>query len=207
MAHLALTEKRRMDCDEAIFPAEYYDIPGLTDFQDLRAVRDRAFEKLKKYEGESVDVYLNGGMSIEVLAVIQAAARLDICVTLWEYDRQKKTYVRQEVRWKPASHRERVGTGENEAVFLCQGRHWSPKHKSVFGEIPEEKVFDFRWQEQRAGEFIKEYRGGVIKIYLSGLTAAFISVLNAAQREDVSVIWLHYNYDTEEYFEQKMDEV
>lgn len=206
MARLALTEKRRIDCDGYIFPAEYYDIPGLEDFQDLRSVKDMAFGKLKEYGGQHIDIYLNGGMSIEILAVIQAAAKLDIHIALWEYDCQEKIYVRQEIRWKPADHRGQTGREKGEAVFLCQGRHWNPKQKSVFGLIPAEKIFDFKWQEQQAEEFLEEYRGGAIKIYLSGLTAACISVLNAAYKKDVSVTWLHYNYDMEEYFEQNMEE-
>lgn len=56
-----------------------------------------------------------------------------------------------------------------------------------------------------AREFLKVWRNKKIRIYLSGLTSAFVSVLNAASQENVSVVWLHYDYDTEDYFPQDMD--
>ena len=86
MNRLALTERRRMDCDGYLFPADYYEIPGVEEFQDVEAVRIHALEKLKSCEKKLVDLYLNGGLSIEVLAAIQAAARLDIRLNMWHYD-------------------------------------------------------------------------------------------------------------------------
>lgn len=205
MVRLALTELRKMNCDGYIFPADYYDIPGVECFRDLEAVKRHAFEKLKSYQAETADVYLNGGMSMETLAVIQAAARLDIRLNLWHYDREGETYVCQKLCWKPAVR----GGEEKEAgeeMFLCRGRHWSPEEKSVFSVIPADKIFDFQWQEEQAGEALKGSRGKKVGICVSGLTSAMVSVLNAAAKEEVSVVCLHYDYDTEEYFPQDMDE-
>lgn len=206
MNRLALTERRRMDCDGYLFPADYYEIPGVEEFQNVEAVRNHAFEKLKSCEKGLVDLYLNGGLSVEVLAVIQAAARLDIRLNMWHYDCEREIYFCQPLRWKPVSHGDEMEKAEEEIV-LCQGRHWGREKKSVFAEIPVDKLFDFQWQEERAREFLKVWRNKKIRIYLSGLTSAFVSVLNAASQENVSIVWLHYDYDTEDYFPQDMDKI
>ncbi len=204
MNRLALTERRRMDCDGYLFPADYYEIPDVEEFQDIEAVRNHAFEKLKSYEKEPVDLYLNGGLSVEVLVAIQAAARLDIRLNMWHYDCEREIYFCQPLCWKPIPGGNEKETTEEEIV-LCQGRHWGAEKKSVFPEIPAEKLFDFQWQEKKAREFLKVWRNQKIRIYLSGLTSAFVSVLNAASQENVSIVWLHYDYDTEDYFPQDMD--
>ena len=207
MACLALTEKRRIPCDGYIFPSEYYEIPGILHFQDLEAVRNYAFEKLKKYQGEPIDIYLNGGMSIEVLTVIQAAVKLDIKISLYHYNREKEKYICQEVLWRPVNddRGNTIKEADQEAVSLCQGRHWGTERKSIFSIISDEQLFDFQWQELQAEKFLQNYEGKTAVIYLSGLTAAFVSVLNAAVKINVSIIWLHYDHDTEEYFAQNMD--
>lgn len=201
---LALTERRQMDCDGYLFPAEYYDIPGLEDFQDLRTVKDYVLEKMKQYQGKAVNVYLNGGMTIETLTVIQAAARLDIQLNLQHYDFEKDAYVCQLLSWRPGA-RGGEREEEEEELVLCQGRHWGGEKRAVFQVIPADKLFDFHWQEEQAGEVLKTWSGKKLKICVSGLTSAAVSVMNAAARVGVSVVWLHYDYDTEEYFPQDMD--
>lgn len=92
-------------------------------------------------------------------------------------------------------------------VDLCKGRHWSSAERAIFDTIPVKRMFDFQWQEEQAGEFLGSFRDKKISIYLSGLTSAVVSVLNVATRENISVTWLHYDYDSETYFPQHMDEV
>ena len=75
---IALTEKRKTECDISIFPKEYYDISELCGFQDIHAVRNHAYRVLEPYTGQQVDIILNGGMSIEILCVVQVAAKLNI---------------------------------------------------------------------------------------------------------------------------------
>ncbi len=205
MVYLALTEMRRIACDGYIFPEDYYDIPGVEDFQDLKAVKQYSLKKLERYRGEKVDVCLNGGMTVEILTMIQAAAELDIELTLCHYDREKENYAGQKVCWKPV-HVRAEDEESPKTVVLCKGRHWSPAEKAVFDMIPAGRLFDFLWQEEQAGKFLREFRDRKLTIYLSGLTSAAVSVLNAARREWVSVTWLHYDYDKEDYFPQYMDE-
>lgn len=206
MVYLALTKMRRIECDGYIFPEDYYDIPGVNDFQDLKAVKEYSLKKLECFRGEKVDVCLNGGMTVEILAMIQAAAELKIELILWHYDREKEDYVDQKVNWKPVhvsdEDKEPVAT-----VVLCKGRHWSQREKAIFDTIPAERIFDFKWQEEQADQCLRDFKGRRIAIYVSGLTSAAVSVLNAAWREQISVTWLHYDYDREDYFPQCMDGV
>lgn len=202
---LALTERRKMECDGYLFPSDYYDIPGVEEFQDLEAVREYACEKLSPYRGEAVDLYLNGGLTIETLTAIWAARKLDISLALWHYDREKDRYVRQELKWRPVP----AGRGAKEAaeaIYLCRGRHWGSEENCIFDAIPQDRIFDFQWQEEQAEEVLRDYSHKKIAVYVSGLTSAAVSVLNAAAKEQVSVLWMHHDYDREEYFPQSMEE-
>ncbi len=60
--------------------------------------------------------------------------------------------------------------------------------------------------DQRAKEILRPYEGQKIKVYITGLSALMISVLNTAYELSLSVEFLHYDEDTEEYFTQDMDE-
>lgn len=203
MARLALTEKRRMDVDGYIFPEDYYDIPELKGFQDAGAVMRHAERKLTVYAGGAVDLYLNGGMSIETLACVQAASRLHIHLNILHHDKVRDQYVIQEIRWRPRS-----GFMDQEPVEtlgLCQGRHAGLAKKMIYETIPNERIFDFIWLEQKAAASLVGYRGRNVRVCISGLSSAYLSALNVAADLGIRIIWLHYDYSTEDYFPQEID--
>lgn len=197
---LALTEKRKMNCDAYIFPEEYFDIPGVEEFSDLDAVVQHAAEALEPYENQDVELYVNGGLTSEVLAVIQAAADKNIKVRIMHYDRDRQEYRPQQVVWTKKKHRE---ISKSVVLNLCEGRHIMPG-ESIFGRIPSEKIMDFSWQEKFAEEYLSTYEDTELRIYLSGLSQLAVSTLNAAGALGLPVVFFHYNYDTEDYFPQNM---
>ena len=203
MVRLALTEKRRMNVEGYIFPEDYYDIPGLKNFQDTNAVMRYAERKLTVYAGEDVDLYLNGGMSIETLACVQAAGRLHIHLNILHHDKVRDQYVAQEIRWQP-----RTAFMDQESVEtlgLCQGRHTGLGRKMIYQAIPNERIFDFIWLERKAAASLMEYRGRNVRVCISGLSSAYLSALNVSADLRIRIIWLHYDYSTEDYFPQEID--
>ena len=66
-------------------------------------------------------------------------------------------------------------------------------------------MFDFSWQEEQAEKVLKTVKQKQVFVYLTGLTQMTLSVLNVAYRLGISVTFLHYDFDTEEYFQQRMD--
>ena len=202
MVRLALTEKRRMDVDGYIFPADYYDIPALKDFQDTDAVMRHAENKLSIYVGGEVNLYLNGGMSIETLACVLAAGRLHIQLNILHFDKVQDRYVVQKIRWRPQPLF--ADTGNAETLGLCRGRHTGPGKRMIYEAIPDNKIFDFAWLEQMAAASLAEYRGRTVKVCISGLSSAYLSALNVAYDLRIRIIWLHYDYSTEDYFPQEI---
>ena len=200
---LALTEKRKIRGLKSIFPEDYFDIPGVESYQDIDAVKKYARERLKEYQGKSADIYVNGGMAIETLSVLQEAGKLDISMQLMHYDSKDEIYLAQKVNWKP---KVQSGRMEREMLQLCQGRHVL-QEKPVFTSLLDVQRFDFSWQEEHAEKVLKLYKGKKLEIYLSGLTPVYVSVLNAAYKLDLPVTFLHFDNDTEEYFPQVMDSV
>lgn len=220
---IALTEKRKTECDNSIFPKDYYDIPEVNEFQNIFAVRNYAYKVLESYAGQQVDVILNGGLSIEILCVIQVAAKLGISLCVLHYDREKDIYVSQKITWNFVSDnmilneknrqayekikKERKDS-DIERFILCLGRHCveDNQYPTIFEIITVDKIFDFSWQEEQVEKVLKKVMKKQIFVYLTGLTQMILSVLNVAYRLGISIIFLHYDVDTEEYFPQNMDE-
>lgn len=195
---LGLADNGRGRYSSYVFPAEYYDIPGLADFQDIHSVQTHAVKELEPYRNMPVEIYVNSGMTIELLAVIWAADRLNISLRVMHYDRSRGIYIPQQVTWK----RSKFPASEQEAYILCKGRHNGMKGKPLFEPLSEEKMFDFIWQQEHAKKVLSEGKRRTICLYISGLTSLCVSVLNAAHELDLPVVAFHYNYDTEEYFPQ-----
>lgn len=198
---LALTEKRKIRGMDAIFPTEYYDIPGLKSFGDVDAVGCHAFSQMSRYKHSSVDLYVNGGMTVETLAAVQAAGRLEIALRLFQWDREQGQYRPQQVRWRPIG----VGHERTEGVCLFNARHAGALEPGIFDPLPKERLFDFEWQEAWARQMLKDRRGKRLSLYLSGYTPAGISVLNAAFDLKISVTAMHYDNVSECYFPQDME--
>lgn len=201
MKKIALTMLRRMECDGYIFPADYYEIPGVKKFTDIEYARAYAAEQLSSYAGETIDLYVNGGLSIELLVVLQEAARLEITLTAFHFDRGTGEYVPQPVNWHPVGEQEETAAPE---LTLCKGRHPGMPENVVFPPVAQEQIFDYAWQEEQAMSVLKAYAGGSAAVYLSGLTPLYLTVLNVAARLNISITFYHYNFDEENYFPQKM---
>lgn len=85
---------------------------------------------------------------------------------------------------------------------LCKGRHQTPANEAIFENIIEDptnisKMNYVAWQ--------KIHRYEAIELYVTGITPAVISVLNMAARENITVVLLHYNTKTGEYFSQVVE--
>lgn len=94
-------------------------------------------------------------------------------------------------------------------IGLCEGRHDIPDVADYFfGEIPVDKVTDFRWMEETAfGKLEGLYESGelgdsAIDIYVTGLTPALIAALNACRRANTNPALYHYDRATGSYIPQ-----
>ncbi len=108
----------------------------------------------------------------------------------------------QQVSWQPASLPEAFETIE--ASLITQRHVQQGKLKIFPEEIPAERVMDMKWLEKKADEFFEDYENLCLRLYISGLTTALIAVLNAASKRNTGIIAMHFDNDTEEYFEQVM---
>lgn len=205
---MALTNKRKIENAEFIFPEQLEEIPGICGFQDIKAICRHAKAQMEPYREGEVDLIVNGGLTMEVLAVLQAAAMLHISLKLWHFNRATEAYIPQEVRWHPAhAHVDDHPKMEKVRFSLCKNRHPGLPENYIYEIIPDDRVTDFLWQEERAGEVLKAYANQQVEIYLTGLTSLSISVLNVAVPLGISVVFFHYDYDIEDYFPQYMEEI
>ena len=198
---IGLADNGRGRYSSYIFPEDYYEIPGVNEFQDTQAARSWAVEKLTPYKGQKIDLYVTVGLLIELLAALSAAAELNIEVSAWHYDKFKKIYIPQNVQWKGTGHR----FDDREDYILCAGRHRGMKGTVIFEQVPDDKLFDFSWQKDHAKAVLSQVSGRTVYLYLSGLSSICISTLNAAYELGLPVVPLHYDYDSEEFFPQELE--
>jgi ribonuclease PH len=91
-------------------------------------------------------------------------------------------------------------------VGLVSGRHELPVSKYIFDSI--EDVLDFDSLEKRAIDFFKSISTDVdvVTVYVTGLTAATVAVINAYLRlKSVALIFNHYNRDTDSWVSQPIE--
>lgn len=200
---LALSEKRKMQCESYIFPENYFDISGVEEFGDFNAVKVYAVEKMSPYANQNVDIYVNSGMSVLALAALQAGISLNTHLRMLNYDCSRKIYLPQTVKWKPLMRKKEK---EPFSIALCQRRHKGMPEEAIFEPLNDEQLFDYLWQEEEAKKKLASWSQGEIYVYLSGLTQLSVSVLNAAYSLGISVTFFHYDHDNEDYLPQKMDE-
>lgn len=88
-------------------------------------------------------------------------------------------------------------------IGLCKGRHNIPfvnDENYVFDEIKDIK--DTAKLYNIAYEKLKDLNGESIYLYATGLTVALIATLNVCKFFNINVTLMHYDKDTNEYFEQ-----
>ena len=88
-------------------------------------------------------------------------------------------------------------------IGLCKGRHNIPyvnDENYVFDEIKDIK--DTAKLYNIAYEKLKDLNGESIYLYVTGLTVALIATLNICKFFNINVTLMHYDKDTNEYFEQ-----
>lgn len=88
-------------------------------------------------------------------------------------------------------------------ISLCKGRHNIPyvnDENYVFDEIKDIK--DTIKLYNIAYEKLKGLKGENIYLYVTGLTVALIATLNVCKFFNINVTLMHYDKDTNEYFEQ-----
>lgn len=88
-------------------------------------------------------------------------------------------------------------------IGLCKGRHNIPyvnDKNYVFDEIKD--VRDTTKLYKIAYEKLQGLKNESIYLYVTGLTVALITVLNVCKFFNINVTLMHYDKDTNEYFEQ-----
>lgn len=203
---IGLTRKHWEGLEGYIFPDDVFMIPGMDTFGDFQTIFRCALQKMEQYRGENIDLYISGGLSSELLETVRAAAELNIQCNLYYFDTNTWKYVEvpQKLIWKPQEKKENQPAV---AFSLCANRHDQLNGmESIYEEITEEQMFDFAWMEERAERILMPYRNLHMKLYLTGLSQAYISVLNVAARCGISVTAMIYDYNEEDYAELEMDE-
>lgn len=199
MNTIRLSSKRKIeDIEEYIFPDDVYEIPGFLHFQDIDALNMYTMSRLKKYQNGMLQVYLNGGLTLEILSVIRCAKLLDISLKLMHRNAETNTFVEQKVRWEMFPDQEKKVD-----LALCENRH-DGMPQAIFEEVGKEKIFDFAWQEQVIKNVLKDIKETELRIYVTGLTPLLVSVLNVAADQKIPVTCMHYDVSGGAYFPQKL---
>jgi len=90
------------------------------------------------------------------------------------------------------------------ALALCEARHDMPQN--VHGAIFSTNVnpLDVSGLTEEAKRVLEPLKNGQVDIYVTGLTVALISALNACKELNITVNLYHFNRDTNEYYRQEV---
>ena len=92
------------------------------------------------------------------------------------------------------------------SVAVCDRHNLELKMPSIFGEKVDD-VLDFVGMEDTAERFItehKEVQKKALFLYVTGLTAGVIAILNVCRRHGIPVILYHYNKEYKNYEPQRV---
>ncbi len=87
---------------------------------------------------------------------------------------------------------------------LVQGRHEIPDVSEYIFEnaLDPADIMGIRSLAQKSLEFLS--KGDSLKVYVTGLTAALVEVINICHSKGVALTLMHFNRDTGTYFPQEI---
>ena len=90
---------------------------------------------------------------------------------------------------------------------LIRNRHALPPHVKNYVwdyDMTSDEIVDIDWQEQYALDWVKDNikPGESLNLYVTGLTAALVSMINACHYLDVPLILWHYDREKKDYYKQ-----
>lgn len=198
---IGLSSANWLDSDETIFPSR---IELVTRFDDFDGIYDHAFMKIYGYKGKEMQLYISGGLSQELLETLRAAHDCHVSCALYHYNRETNSYwgTPQMVTWTP----QKQGDRQSKVEFcVCKSRH--TKMQDIPGIFDEEikDTFAFDTLEEKAYQVLCAHEGEQLLLYLTGLTSAYVSILNVAARLSMPVIMKIYDRMRGDYIDLDMD--
>ena len=93
---------------------------------------------------------------------------------------------------------------ETASMALCEARHEIPD--ATDGAVFENSInpLDVTGLEEEATRKLEELKIKQLNLYVTGLTVALVSVLNAARKLEISVVLYHYDRETGSYYSQEV---
>ena len=87
-------------------------------------------------------------------------------------------------------------------IGVCEGRHEMPVEKYIYGQ--QVNPLDVIGLETQAEKRLLELKGDCnqLHLYVTGLTVAVIAAIKVAIKMFDSVVLLHYNRDSNSYYQQ-----
>lgn len=201
---VGLSMKHWRESGEYIFPMNVKDIPGCNKFGDFDVIYEYALQKMYKYENKEIDLYICAGLSSELLEVIKVANKLNITCNIYYYDKESNGYLcHDRLTWKPQVRKNNAPVVEFAA---CANRHWGLEDIAcIFETIENDKLFDVVWLREYAREKLEKYSGYHMDLFITGLTQAYVTILNVAAELGITVTALIYDTSIEDYLELNMD--
>ena len=90
---------------------------------------------------------------------------------------------------------------------LIFNRHALPPHVKDYVwdyDFTSDEIVDIEWQEQYCIDWLNDNlkSGESLNLYVTGLTAALVSMINACHRSNVPLILWHYDRTSRDYYKQ-----
>lgn len=191
------------ESDAYIFPNKIEQIPACKGVNDFETLYHYALEKMESYREKEIDLYINSGLSSELLQVIKVAAKLNIKCNLYFWNKDTNEYVKHELIWKPQKKKKKQPV---KSLAVCAKRHEALKRlEYIIGEIENENLFNLEWMKEEARNVLKDYKEYHLEIYPTGLTQAYITVLDVAAEFGITTTMMLHDAYKKKYLPVEMD--
>lgn len=194
------------DMDIILLPDDIFEIEGYSaaNIDDTGRIDDYIRHSISGIaDGGSIDLYINYGFTRALVSALNIIFQKNLECSIYIYDNAAHDYVNfGKLEAQAGRH---LKENSNSAKFQLINRSYkkalpeSIQHVFEESEIRSEHLFDADYFNRTAYDSLKDYAGGHIYLYITGLKQALIACVNASRRLNIRMTLKHYNPDDESY--------
>lgn len=196
----------RSDMDIILLPRDIFEIKGYSaaNIDDTSLIDDYIERSMTGLaEGDSIELYINYGFTRALVSTLNIIFRKKLECNINIFDNEAEDYVSfGKMKPQAGSHVEKTGTPAEFQLINRACKKTLPEsiqHVFAESEIGRDQLFDADYFNKTAYNSLKNYAGGHVYLYITGLKQALIACVNASRQLNIRLTMKHYNPDDESY--------
>ncbi len=202
-----MREDPYQDSDLVLLPDDIFEIAGYSaaNIDHTELIDDHIMQSLSMVtNGGSIDLYINYGFTRALVSTLNIIFQKNLECGIYIYNNESRNYVYfGNLSQQSYRHIETPGlpTAEFQLINRANKKALPKSVQHVFSEkeIEKERLFDAGYFNKIAYKSLKDFAGGHVFLYITGLKQALIACVNASRKLGIRLTMKHYNPDDESY--------